>query len=176
MSDGLWSFAIHFYGQPGVASTCLELQDRHGVDVPLMLFALWAGLVRGRRLEPPSLALCSDAVKAWHVQVVRRLREVRRVLADPTVIGGVAGTEPFRSSVKAIELQSERLEIEHLERLIDDIKADKEAPGSELALHNLRLLLRSQAGPPIEDETASVAVWAGIIASWHGQPRASGAA
>ena len=27
-----WSFSLDFYGRPGVAETCLDLQDRHGLS------------------------------------------------------------------------------------------------------------------------------------------------
>ena len=41
LTDDLWSYTLHLYGKPGVPSACLALQDVHGIDVPLLIFATW---------------------------------------------------------------------------------------------------------------------------------------
>ena len=45
--EALWRFSLAFYARPGVAEALIALQDRAGLDVNLMLFALWLG-VSGR--------------------------------------------------------------------------------------------------------------------------------
>ena len=63
MSDGnpLWEFSLEFYAQPGVASACLALQDRCGVDVNVLLLMCWCGL-QGVCIDSASLArLLSDS-------------------------------------------------------------------------------------------------------------------
>jgi len=42
-----WRFSLDAYGRPGVAAACLDLQDRHGCDVNLILYALWLGRAGG---------------------------------------------------------------------------------------------------------------------------------
>jgi uncharacterized protein (TIGR02444 family) len=37
-----WEWALDAYARPGVAEACLELQDVHGQNVPLLLWAAWA--------------------------------------------------------------------------------------------------------------------------------------
>lgn len=44
----LWAFSVAFYGKPGVASRLLCLQDDWGVDVNLLLAALWWTFQGGR--------------------------------------------------------------------------------------------------------------------------------
>ncbi|MFL1876565.1 DUF2390 domain-containing protein, partial [Hansschlegelia beijingensis] len=48
MRGGLRDFAVATYGGDGVQAACLTLQDAHGLDVNVVLFAAWAGAVAGR--------------------------------------------------------------------------------------------------------------------------------
>ena len=36
-----WKFSLGYYRGAGVSEACLELQDRCGVDVNVVLFLLW---------------------------------------------------------------------------------------------------------------------------------------
>lgn len=78
--SSLQQFADEFYRRPGVAALLLELQDRHGLDVLLLLTACWLGR-RGVRVEQ----LNWPAVDAGHAQyaeqLVQPLRRVRRQLS-----------------------------------------------------------------------------------------------
>jgi hypothetical protein len=58
---GLWPFALGFYARPGVAAALIALQDNAGVDVDLVLFAMWLGLSGGGRLDAPGLAAAAGA-------------------------------------------------------------------------------------------------------------------
>ncbi|WP_448192365.1 TIGR02444 family protein [Azospirillum sp. sgz301742] len=102
--DSLWRFSLAVYGRPGVDAVCLDLQDRLGADVNLLLFALWVGAVCGVRLSAAELERLSADAAAWQRNVVAPLRGVRRHLK------GMAGAEAFRQTVKDAELESERLE------------------------------------------------------------------
>src|SRR4029077_986465 len=48
--DDLWRFSLAFYALPGVARALIALQDRDGLDVNLMLFAMWLGISGPGRL------------------------------------------------------------------------------------------------------------------------------
>ena len=54
-AGALWRFALAVYQKPGVSDACLLLQDRHGCNVTLLLFAAWAGAERGVALTPTRL-------------------------------------------------------------------------------------------------------------------------
>jgi len=53
---GLWRFSVAFYARPGISGALIALQDRAGVDVNLMLFALWLGVSASGRLSNEELA------------------------------------------------------------------------------------------------------------------------
>ena len=48
--EGFWRFSLAFYARPGVADALIALQDRAESEVNLVLFGLWLGVIRGRRL------------------------------------------------------------------------------------------------------------------------------
>lgn len=102
--DSLWCFSLAVYGRPGVDGVCIDLQDRLGLDVNLLLLALWAGAVCGVRLDGAAMKRLESEAAAWHRPVVAPLRAVRRHLK------GIAGAEALRQTVKAVELEAERLE------------------------------------------------------------------
>lgn len=116
---GLWDWAVEAYGRPGVADACLRLQDRAGVDVPLLLCACWLA-ARGRRLDVATAQKLHNAVAPWQREVVTPLRHARRFLKR----GSSAVHERSRDCVvelaervTALELDAERAQLETLEAL-----------------------------------------------------------
>ena len=104
-----WRFSLRFYARPEVASACLELQDRAGVDVNLMLFLLFLAEEK-RVLTKDEVARLDARIASWRAQVVMPLRDLRRRLKGG--IGEVAQdlSEGLRNMVKRVELEAERLE------------------------------------------------------------------
>jgi uncharacterized protein (TIGR02444 family) len=111
-----WDFSLAFYSAPGVAEACLELQDRNGADVNVVLFLLH--LARARRLLAPADVARIDALaRPWREAVVAPLRRLRRALKAAVGAFEPAATARLRGDVKRIELAAERLQQETLERL-----------------------------------------------------------
>jgi uncharacterized protein (TIGR02444 family) len=106
--EEFWAFALAFYAKPGVAPACLELQDRHGKDVLIALYACWLGTSGRGRLESDALARAEAVARPWRQQVVEPLRRARHALK------GVAGAEKLYERMKGIELQGERVAMERL--------------------------------------------------------------
>src|SRR3974390_2200797 len=108
-----WGFSLGFYRRPGVADACIALQDGCGVDVNILLFFLW--LATARRCVSPDVArtVCTDTVP-WRDGVVAPLRTIRRRLKEGSTLVERGAAEQFRTAIKAIELESERLQQEAL--------------------------------------------------------------
>ena len=96
-----WEFTLELYPEPGVAAACIALQDEHGADVNLLLFALWAAS-RGARLTSDDIRRVEAAVYDWRTGVVQPLRAARRALKP------FADAQALRENVKAAELEAER--------------------------------------------------------------------
>lgn len=108
-----WRFSLGFYRSPGVPNACITLQDSHGLDVNLMLFALWLGS-QGRAVSAADLKDADAAVREWREHAVVELRGVRRFLRNPPSGIDRAAASALRDKVKAVELESERLQQEAL--------------------------------------------------------------
>jgi uncharacterized protein (TIGR02444 family) len=105
-----WSFALRLYGQPGVSDACLALQDRLGVDVNVLLLALFAVVERGIPLTASDIADMDRAVAAWRREIILPLREIRRRMKSGPEPAPDEVTEALRQQVKKAELSAEQTE------------------------------------------------------------------
>ena len=108
----MWRFSLRLYRMPGVAKTCLNLQDRKGADVNLLLYCCWMGL-QGRRLSTRSLRSVMATVAAWQRDVVRPLRQARRATRKRET--GIA--EPWMERLHA-RIGVAELDAEYVEQLV----------------------------------------------------------
>ncbi len=146
--EEFWRFALGFYARPGVAPACLELQDRHGKDVLIALYAGWVGISGRGRLDAGALAAAEATARPWRSQVVEPLRRTRHALK------GIAGAENLYSRMKKLELDAERVAMERLAPLAPAALDPAVPPAgrSAAARANLALYLGSlseSAGAPL---------------------------
>jgi uncharacterized protein (TIGR02444 family) len=112
MDSPLWRFSLAVYRGAGVQEECLDVQERFGVDVNLLMLCGYVGAVEGGVLSPSDVADALEASGAWHGNVVRTLRQVRRTLKPwGAGQGPFANTvEALRTKVKGAELEAEQIE------------------------------------------------------------------
>jgi uncharacterized protein (TIGR02444 family) len=129
MDSPLWRFSLAVYRGPGVAEECLAVQERHGVDVNLLMLCGYVGAIEAAVLSANDIADALEATGAWHASVVRALRQVRRTMKpwgagehDPEKWVPVFGkdhapikasarvVEALRVKVKGAELEAEQIE------------------------------------------------------------------
>ena len=106
-----WRFSVKFYAEPGVAQACIDLQDQAGVDVNILFFLLW-NATQSRALSSAEVAEVERDVGAWRDLAVVPLRNVRRALKTPPPVMAPQDAEGFRTRIKAVELEAERLQQE----------------------------------------------------------------
>ena len=106
-----WRFSVKFYAVPDVAQACIELQDRAKVDVNVLFFLLW-NATQNRALSHAEVAELDRMIGAWRDATVIPLREVRRALKSPPPVMAPDAAEGFRTRIKAVELEAERLQQE----------------------------------------------------------------
>ena len=108
----LWDWTLQAYAQPGVPDACLTLQDAHGQNTSLLLWAVWA-----EADDPALLARAADIARRWEGLALAPLRDIRRAL-KPAVTGvDENARQGLREDVKAAELRAERVLMETLEGL-----------------------------------------------------------
>ncbi len=108
----LWEWTLEAYGQPGVAEACLDLQDAHGQNTPLLLWAVWA-----EAGDADLLARAADVARRWDATALTPMRAVRRALKAPMPPIRDDAREALREDVKAAELRAERVLMETLESM-----------------------------------------------------------
>jgi uncharacterized protein (TIGR02444 family) len=108
----IWEWVLEAYGRPGVPQAALDLQDQHGQNTSYLLWAVHAEVK-----DPALLAQAADAARAWDRTALSPLREVRRALKPALPPFDDGAREALREGVKGLELASERLLMETLDRI-----------------------------------------------------------
>lgn len=159
-TDAFWRFSLELYARPGVAETCLALQDAHGADVNMALFCVYAGMRRGLLAEA-ALDEAAARSAAWRAAAVAPLRALRRALkariSEGAALGvDAAAAEAVRGEIKAAELAAERAQQAALSPLADGAAPP---PGASAARANLALLLARpeiRPGPELDARAAAL--------------------
>jgi uncharacterized protein (TIGR02444 family) len=113
MESPFWRFSLKFYRQEGVSDACIALQDGCGVDVNLLLFLFWLAS-SGRQLSSDDVKSLDGEVSTWRNLTIVPIRNIRRALKGATTLVEPGKKEAFRTKVKAVELEAERLQQEAL--------------------------------------------------------------
>ena len=111
-----WRFSVKFYAVPSVASACIALQDQAGVDVNVLFFLLWSATQK-RTFNRDQVADIERRIGPWREMAVVPIRNVRRALKEPPAAIAANVAEDFRTRIKAVELEAERLQQEALYEL-----------------------------------------------------------
>ena len=99
---------------PGRRVGCLHRRaGRCGVDVNLLLFLFWLA-AGGRQLAADEVKKLDDQVRDWRNLTIIPIRDARRKLKGAATLVEPGKQEAFRTKVKAVELEAERLQQEAL--------------------------------------------------------------
>lgn len=142
-----WTFALELYSQPGVADTCLLLQDRSGVDVNVLLLSLFAAVRRGMTLDAGDLQHMDAAVAPWRDEVVVALRRLRRRMKSGPQPAPSEATENLRTKIKSAELHAEQIAQAVLVQWLDERTRGREPACVDLD-RLLRTVIAHFAGAP----------------------------
>ena len=137
-----WNFSIQHYARPGVAESCLALQDTYGLDVNLVLFFLWYGNHYGE-LSSSQFNQVLNFSSQWAANVVNPVRQQRRWLKQHRETSGIDPdiVETYRNKVKRLELDAEQLQQNQLQALALIHKTGKSAEGMTAVNSNLERYL-----------------------------------
>jgi uncharacterized protein (TIGR02444 family) len=157
-----WAFALALYAEPGVQEACLHLQERAGVDVMLLLVAVFAASRAQIHLHAEDIRAMDDASRPWREQVVRPLRALRRRLTTGPAPAPSAASEKLRSQIKLSELAAERLENDLLAAWLESKTPGKVAlarPEIDDVIRTVvRLAPNDEAGRQIGDMSSAIGV------------------
>ena len=150
-ANPFWDYALDLYRREGVEAACLELQERHGLDVNVVLLCCWLAR-RGIPADESVFGRIADMAEVWQKEFVRPMRGVRtrlKAALQQPQSGGIAARWPelaaaLRQRALALEIDGERLEQLLLAELAADLAATA-TPGVALASANLQVYWRFAA-------------------------------
>ena len=123
-----WDFSLDVYMSDGVGAACLELQDAHELDVNVLLFCLWCGASGRGALTADEMKIATDAVHAWHQDIVRALRAVRTLMKSGMEPAPADLAESLRQRIQKTEIDCEHTEqlmlAAAIETTVDVTRAD----------------------------------------------------
>jgi uncharacterized protein (TIGR02444 family) len=127
-----WRFALALYGQDGAADACLALQDRLGLDVNILLLAMFAAAERGIAVTSEEVRSMDALVSTWRAETVAPLRTMRRRLKQP--LGpDYECAELLRPEIKKAELLAEQIEQALLARWLSRRSDQRNAESADFA-------------------------------------------
>jgi uncharacterized protein (TIGR02444 family) len=149
LDNELWRFVCSFYAGKGVSPACLILQDKLGVDVDILLFAIFAQVKRGILLDANDLRVVDDLVHDWRSEIVQVLRRARTRLKAGPAPAPSSVTEALRNRIKAAELEAEQIE---LAVLADWLDRQPPRPANVVDAKAVPLMVARYFRAPADDE------------------------
>ena len=145
-ANPFWTFSLGYYRGAGVSEACLELEDNCEVDVNVVLFLLWQATQKRQFAEVQVKAL-AEKLGPWQIDVIGPIRELRRMLKGNALLPDKGAAELFRTKIKAIELEAERLQQEAMYAMAPGMKSEA-APSTEAAARASIAAYESVTGSP----------------------------
>jgi uncharacterized protein (TIGR02444 family) len=152
-TDFFKRFALELYRRVGVADACLDLQNRHDLDVNVVLFAAFVGAAQRQTLTITDLDLAHRRVDAWHHEVVRPLRAVRQRLKTGPVPAPNDATGGLRRKLAQLEIEAEMIELDQLGALIPEVRSPcATRSAAECATAAIETVVRTHSDVALTDE------------------------
>ena len=111
-SHPFWDYSLDIYGRDGVSAALITFQDRHNLDVNILLLCLWSGQSGRGEMDNADFDHVLSVSANWNPDIVCAIRAVRIRLRDE--IASVP--KDFSDSVRQKLLELE-IDCEHVEQL-----------------------------------------------------------
>jgi uncharacterized protein (TIGR02444 family) len=114
-----WDYALPLHESKGVGEAVIAMQDRHGVNVNVVLLSCWVGASGRGRLGEEGVRKAIEAAEVWNRDVVQQLRQVRRVMRPGIPPIDKSVSDALRRRILEVEIDCERAEIVMLGQAFD---------------------------------------------------------
>ena len=105
-----WDFSLKVYGQEGVSTACINLQDKHILDVNIILLSMWLGHGGYPIMDHDALMRALNVSRRWNKDIICGIRAVRLALKDDFSPISAENCENLRQSILSLEIDGEHLE------------------------------------------------------------------
>lgn len=105
-----WDYALDVYGRDGVSAALIALQDRHTLDVNMLLLSLWVSHSGRGILTESEMNHALQVSSNWNPEVVCGLRRVRILLREEVALVPRELSDAVRKQILALEIDCEHVE------------------------------------------------------------------
>ncbi len=135
-------FVAHLQSQSNVGIWLEGLKNRHGINVNLLLFILWAATMQRGRLGKKEITTLSSAISHWHQRIYLPLVRLKDQLNGSSSMNSA---EAIRTLVKSEVLAADQIEQQLLVEALISTKAGVRSLQQQLtdACHNLAIYCKS---------------------------------
>lgn len=109
--NDLWDYATRVYARGTAKEACLALQDRHGLDVNVMLFCCWVASSGRGTFRDSELDQALRAVADWRGNAINALHGLKLYLKGDTAPAPRPLSDDLRRVVVECELHAEHVEV-----------------------------------------------------------------
>lgn len=109
-SHPFWDYSLEVYRRDGVSPALITFQDRHNLDVNILLLCLWAGDSGPGELDDIEFEHALRVSSSWNPEIVCAIREVRIRLRQEIDLVPKALSDAVRKQLLALEIECEHVE------------------------------------------------------------------
>ena len=118
--QSFWQFSLEVYKQESVKKNCLSLQDEYGLNVNMILAALWAAVWQQKiRLE--DFNYFQKKLNDFDANVIVPLRKTRRAVTNDFGFEGkntLADKQSLKEKILSVEIEAEKIYQQQLECMV----------------------------------------------------------
>ncbi len=140
-SHPFWDYSLDIYGREGVAPALITFQDRHNLDVNILLLCLWAGQSGRGELDDSDFGHALGVSANWNPGIVCAIRDVRIRLRQEIALVPKDLSDAVRENLLELEIECEH--VEQLSLIAGLGQKENQAGSSEKKLKDCGLNLKS---------------------------------
>jgi uncharacterized protein (TIGR02444 family) len=168
-----WDYALSIYQGDGVSAACIALQDRHEIDVNLLLLSLWTAHDGRPPLTPAQFDSLFEVSVSWNQEIVCDIRRLRARLSSGYGAVGEARRVAVRNAALTLEIDCEHVEMLALAEVLGAPLLEHVAPpeARSVAVSNMKAYFTRRA--VVADAEDFVALTTIVAAAYPGTDNAT---
>lgn len=138
-----WNYSTQIWTLPGLETTCLELQNKHEVNVNILLYCCWTG-DKNLSINDDDLQMLLDTTQPWQT-IIKPLRDSRKMMKQSLLAMPSKMVDQTLKNINEMELNAEHMEQLALEKTLNlsSISPCSNQSNIECSLTNLMTYLSS---------------------------------
>jgi len=156
-----WDYSLEVYRRDGVSPALITFQDRHNLDVNILLLCLWAGQSGRGELDDADFSHVLSVSANWNPEIVCAIRAVRIRLREEIALVPKDLSDAVRKKLLELEIDCEH--VEQLSFAAGLGRKKNDGGSSEKKLKDCGLNLKSYFGhkgcvPDADDRRALITI------------------